>query len=587
MKKTLIALIIFSSTVSLLFGQERITLTTTKPVNSTSNQLRLTIDASAADRSGVWVDLNNNGVRDGGEEVKAWNSAATYVIQSQTITVYGKVTVFNGAAQGLTALDLTQNPHLIFLRIDDNLIEELDLSAQGKDLYNLHISKNRISGVLDVSKFEALQTMNVDRNFFTSIVMGNHPKLGQNINISRNLLNEAAIDAVMAKVPNRTGTPLGNFYLIDTRTADPQYEEGNQLKQHHLDHQIFTSYNWRALDVNGTFVLRDIGRLANRSRTAFTTAKSAGGSVTINISAQASDQPGVWVDLNNNGTKDGNEAVTVFGTDVSYMFASSDISVYGLASGISVRNNELTKFDASKNPYLDELNISVNSLIVAELHNAIEKLVDRTSTTPGTLTLLDFAGDGNQVISEHISKANAKNWVVKDVTGRTLSPSDIVILKQTIRDLSDMATYPGQVITLPELTDQRLVVTYSIEAGKEALAKLEGNVLTSLGYGEVMLTATQAGNELYEAFSATIKVTIMPAGETFKWLGVPSIGVIGNNAIIAGPRDLVSQFTKFYINDVLVQSVDGNVDLTDHKGNLKLKATNQDGTQIIRLFIER
>src|SRR5690606_4753975 len=122
--------------------------------------------------------------------------------------------------------------------------------AQPKEFYNLHISKNQLSGVLDVSNFQDLQTMNIDRNHFTSVIMGNHPKLGQNVNISRNLFSETAIDAILAATPNRTGSTLGNFYAIDTRTTDPQYEEGNQLKQHHLSHQAFTNYNWRALDVN-------------------------------------------------------------------------------------------------------------------------------------------------------------------------------------------------------------------------------------------------------------------------------------------------------------------------------------------------
>src|SRR5690606_548913 len=112
----------------------------------------------------------------------------------------------------------------------------------------------------------------------------------------------------------------------------------------------------------------------------------------------------------------------------------------------------------SKNSFLTELNIAVNNLTIAELTNVITNLTDRSSMTAGSLTLIDFAGDINQLTSTHISQANAKNWVVKDVTGRTLSPSDIVMISQTMRSLSDMPTYPGQIITLPELTDQGLAV---------------------------------------------------------------------------------------------------------------------------------
>ena len=42
------------------------TLTTAKSVEET---LELWIDAAEADRSGVWIDLNNNGKKDDGEAV--------------------------------------------------------------------------------------------------------------------------------------------------------------------------------------------------------------------------------------------------------------------------------------------------------------------------------------------------------------------------------------------------------------------------------------------------------------------------------------------------------------------------------------
>lgn len=584
MKKKLIIFIVFSLVASGLLGQERITLTTTRAVGAS---IQMLIQAGAADRSGVWIDLNNNGVRDSGEEVSAWNTMATYVIRSQTITIYGKVTSFSSFGQGLTALDLTNAPYLTFLRVDNNSIEELDLSALPREFYNLHISRNRLTGVLDVSHLEELQTMNVDRNYLTSITMGNHPRLGQNVNISKNLFSETAIDAILEKVPNRTGSSLGNFYLMDNGTNEPQWQEGNQLKQHHLSHRVFTDYNWRPLDVSGVTVLTDITRLTNKYSTSFTTARSAGGQITLNIYAETSDEPSVWIDLNANGQKDGNESVTTFGSDVSYTITSPNITVYGLASRISAVNNELTKFNVANNPYLDELNVAVNRLTVAEINALIGTLTDRTSTTAGSLTLIDFEGDANQITSDHVTLTNAKNWNVKDATGRILSPSDIVSLPQSMRGFGNIAAYPSQEITLPETTDQGLAVTYTVESGKENVATLDGNVLTAVGYGELTITVTQAGNGLYDEFSMTITVSVVTVGETFNWLDVPTIGVIGNNVFVAGPQEAVAQFTKFYINNVLVELVDGNVDIANYEGTLELKATNEDGSQIIRLVIEK
>lgn len=587
--KKLIIFITFLSITSILFGQERVTFTTTKALGTS---ITLAINAATVDQPGVWIDLNNNGVRDNGEDVSkfgAWGTAGNvnYTIQSQTLTVYGKLTGFGAHGQLITSIDLTQAPHLTYLRVDNNNLTELDLSAQPKEFYNLHISRNQITSVLDLSRFEELQTVNIDRNRLTSIILGNNPKLGPSVNISQNRFSEEAIDAILAGLPTRSGA-IGNFYAIESRLPQAEYEEGNQLKQHHLDHPAFTNRNWRILDVaTGTNLLTDITTLTNRFRTTFTTAKSAGETITLNIDAAESDKGGVWIDLNNNTTRDAGETVNTFGSDVPYTISSPNIAVYGLASRVSLANNRITKADASNNPFLTNLNIASNNLTVDELNTFIGGLEDRTSKTPGILTLLDFSGDVNQATSDHISQANAKNWEVKDAEGRTLSPSDITALTQTIQSLSNTATYPGQVVTLPELTDQGLPITYSIESGKEAIATLAGNILTSHGYGMVSITATQAGNGFYAEFTKTITASVMTPGETFSWLNTPTIGIIGNNAFIAGSQEITAVFTRFYVNNTPVDMVEGNVDLSNYEGSLELKATSADGSQIIRLVIER
>src|SRR5690606_705908 len=97
--KKLIVFIIFLSFATLLYGQERITFTTTRAPGSL---IRLSINAASVDQSNVWIDLNNNGQRDSGEEVATfanWSgSSPQYTVQSQTITIYGKVTEIGRAS---------------------------------------------------------------------------------------------------------------------------------------------------------------------------------------------------------------------------------------------------------------------------------------------------------------------------------------------------------------------------------------------------------------------------------------------------------------------------------------------------------
>jgi len=68
------------------------TLTTAKAVGET---IELSINADAADQADVWVDLNNNGAKDAGEEVTEFDQTLAYTLGAQTVTIYGKVTKLN------------------------------------------------------------------------------------------------------------------------------------------------------------------------------------------------------------------------------------------------------------------------------------------------------------------------------------------------------------------------------------------------------------------------------------------------------------------------------------------------------------
>lgn len=53
-----------------------------------------TIDALVPDRAGVWIDLNNNGQKDNGEDNILFGEMKKYITESNTITIYGKITMF-------------------------------------------------------------------------------------------------------------------------------------------------------------------------------------------------------------------------------------------------------------------------------------------------------------------------------------------------------------------------------------------------------------------------------------------------------------------------------------------------------------
>jgi len=116
------------------------TFTTTKNVGES---VRLHIDAAEADRADIWLDLNNNGKKDSGEDDITFGGWAFYALGAQTVTIYGKVAAFNCSKQNLTALDVSNNPALQVLVCSHNSLSVLDLS-KNTGLMCLYSHRNQI-----------------------------------------------------------------------------------------------------------------------------------------------------------------------------------------------------------------------------------------------------------------------------------------------------------------------------------------------------------------------------------------------------------------------------------------------------------
>lgn len=119
-------------------------------------------------------------------------------------------------------------------------------------------------------------------------------------------------------------------------------------------------------------------------------------------------------------------------------------------------------------------------------------------------------------------------------------------------------------------------ITYTIEEGKENVAILEGNVLTIVGLGTAKVTAKADGTNDYMEAEKTITLRVVAS---YDWLHAPAITVEGSAFRVVGPR--ADRFTKLYINDV------EGTELTNISGEITLKATTADGSEIIRLKISR
>ncbi|MBP8613660.1 MAG: S-layer homology domain-containing protein [Firmicutes bacterium] len=162
------------------------TLTTSRAIGS---NIMLSLQAAnAEDLAGVWVDLNGNAVKDTGEDnVGLYKS---YTISSQTITIYGKVTLLDCVlADTTTALDVSENPYLESLTCRSGSLTALDVT-QNTALTKLDVYHNSLT-TLDVSQNTALTELNVSDNQITALDVSGNTAL-QTLNCSNNAV--AALD---------------------------------------------------------------------------------------------------------------------------------------------------------------------------------------------------------------------------------------------------------------------------------------------------------------------------------------------------------------------------------------------------------
>lgn len=164
--------------------------------------IKLEIDAAEADRYDVWIDLNNNKVKDQGEDIKSFqpNSSNsrpdTYIADADTITIYGKVTYLSCGQNNLVALDASHNPYLEQLRCNHNQLSELSLRnnrhlkfldagansisrldiAANEELESAWLNGNQLEA-LDITPNKALKVLNISANNIRSFSPEARPEL--------------------------------------------------------------------------------------------------------------------------------------------------------------------------------------------------------------------------------------------------------------------------------------------------------------------------------------------------------------------------------------------------------------------------
>ena len=148
---------------------------------------------------------------------------------------------------------------------------------------------------------------------------------------------------------------------------------------------------------------------------------------------------------------------------------------------------------------------------------------------------------------------------------------------QSIENFNDFTAFVGdEPITLSAKSSApNRAITYEPEKGKEAVATIEGDVVTIKGAGTIKITAKAEGDFEWLAAEKTVILTV----RDYSWLQAPALAVNGNSVSVVGPGK--EAFTLITINGK------EGADLTNVTGEVKITASTADGKQTIRLVINR
>ena len=146
------------------------------------------------DRAGVWLDLNGNGKWDEGIDQKPAFGDGDYTLKAQTFRIYGKVAILTCQNNQLTAIDISHNPVLTKLEVEDNKLSSIAhleaikaLTIDSHTLKNsqlpqgltyLNVKETTPLTTINTSSFTELQTLIVSEcKSIKSLDLSNNKKL--------------------------------------------------------------------------------------------------------------------------------------------------------------------------------------------------------------------------------------------------------------------------------------------------------------------------------------------------------------------------------------------------------------------------
>ncbi len=226
----------------------------------------------------------------------------------------------------------------------------------------------------------------------------------------------------------------------DRGNQGDQGDQGNPGSDANVNLTITETADGIIIEYNGeSYILPKLPMMT------FTTAAAAGKKITLEIDAAEADRPNIWIDLNNNGTRDDGEAVTKFGSKVNYILGARTVTIYGKVTRLQCTRDQLTTLDVSGNTGLIELDCSHNRLTELDLSSneklellwchenqisgrqmaaLVNSLPNREGKEAGKFRAIapGSSGEGNTLTVAQAMVATGKNWPVSSHEGAPYTP---------------------------------------------------------------------------------------------------------------------------------------------------------------------
>lgn len=208
-------------------------ITTNTPIGES---IRMRMGAADEYKSDVWIDLNNNGIRDNGEDPIEFGTVdKNYTIESQTITIHGNLSRLEITNSKLTDVDISSNPFYETINFSANELTNIDLSYN-TNLKMINVHTNPLTK-LDVTNNIKLEQLYAQTTQLSSLDVSNNPEL-RYLNLQSSQFSSAEeINSIYTQLPDRTGLSTGNMYI----------RYGGNSGAATANHSIAENKNWNVI----------------------------------------------------------------------------------------------------------------------------------------------------------------------------------------------------------------------------------------------------------------------------------------------------------------------------------------------------